>query len=1045
MLSPNQNSEGVPAQASEATGGAVAPVSDWQTYKRLLSYVAPHWHLLVVSILGFLAAASAEAYFGSLLGDLINDWDNAAIRNSAIIPMFMLGAALVRGAGSIVGEALISRVSFSVVYAIRSQLFEQLLKLPSAFYDNNAQGHLVSRLTFTVAQMRDTGTDAIRTIIQDGIKVIVLFGAMLFLNWKLTLLFLATVPVLAVVVVFAGSRFRKISRRIQNSMGDVTHVVSETVSGYKVVRTFGGQKYEDDRFDKHNRTNRQQNMKMAVTKVFSAQLNEITISLAICVLILLLYDTDMTSGDAVTFMTWAGLLGRPIKKLSEVNAKLQRGLAAAHDVFSQLDEQVETDTGTKQLQNPRGDIHIDNVSFHYGDGQVVLDNISLEIKSGQTVALVGRSGSGKSTLANLIPRFYEITEGRILLDGHDIREYQLQSLRHHIAFVSQQVTLFNDTLRNNVAYGALAACSPAQVNAALDKAYATEFVEQMTDGVDTLLGDDGVRLSGGQRQRIAIARALLKDAPLLILDEATSALDNESERYIQAALDEVMQNRTTLVIAHRLSTIEAADLIVVMDRGSIAEQGTHEELLAQKGLYAELHSAQFSEEQMTDGATAEPVWAGKTPDLPAAASYDASGVSRAWYTGAWWVPLLSPLSGLYNFFRKRRARPYERGTKVPQKAGIPVIVVGNVTVGGTGKTPLVSWMVERLRERGYNPGIVMRGYRGKLSKSGTLVPSGADPDRYSDEAVQLRDRLGCPVAISAKRFKGVRLLEAEGCDIVVSDDGLQHLAMARDIEIAVVDGNRGLGNGYLLPAGPLREPASRLESVDWVVSNGRMSGLVSGEMLMRMRPDCFVNVATDQQYPCQDFAREHPFVHAMCGIGNPSRFYQSLQGLGMDFNPHTFADHYEYTADDILVPGKYPVVCTEKDAAKLKHLEVDLGHVWYLKVSVVLPAFAEEKLDSLLAQRNINPAAIAAKSDVDGALIGTGEEASMEPSNDSAAELNGLKREGVEEPVSQAMPETDDDRSDREDSSAVAQHQPESAGKNKAPAQALRPKEESSQ
>ncbi len=931
---------------------------DWATYKRLLAYVAPYWWIFLLSILGFLLAAGAETYFGYLFGELIDTWDDAQIRASATIPIFMFGTALVRAFGAIVGESFMSRVSFNVVYNIRQALFEQLLNLPSGYFDKNSQGHIVSRVTFTVAQLRDTGTDALRSIVQDGLKVIALLGAMIYLNWQLTLLFVAAVPILALVVLFASARFRRISRRIQNSMGDVTHVVSETVSGYRVVRIFAGQKYERKRFERFNRINRQQSLKMAITKVFSAQLNETTISLAICILILLLYDTDMSSGNAVTFMTWAGLLGRPIRKLSEVNAKLQRGLAAAEDVFGQLDQSIELNTGQQQLEAARGDVVFEGVNFTYDQGGQVLKNIRLEIKAGQTVALVGRSGSGKTTLASLIPRFYEIDSGRVLLDGRDIREYDLEELRGQVALVSQQVTLFNDTLRNNIAYGDLADVSEETLALAIDQAHAREFIDDLPDGLDTLVGDDGVMLSGGQRQRVAIARALLKDAPVLILDEATSALDNESERHIQAALEAVMEGRTTLVIAHRLSTVESADKIVVMDNGRIVESGDHQTLLAQGGIYADLYSAQFEDEPpgKLSKPSAVPVKQG-TRALPSGEYFEKSalGLSRAWYEGAWWLNLLRPLSWVYNSVRKRRERQYANGGQAPARTSLPVIVVGNITVGGTGKTPLVGWLVTQLSEMGFVPGVVMRGYGGKLSKTGTLVPSGADPERYSDEAVQLRDRLSCSVAIAADRLKGLRLLEAEGCDIAVSDDGLQHHAMARDLEIAVIDGQRGIGNGRLLPAGPLREPVDRLETVDWVISNSEASNLVEGETVMHMLPEAFHNVGTGDVLSCDEFTALNPNVHAACGIGNPHRFFTTLMNLGLVTDKHIFRDHHEFSSGDIEFDDNRAIVCTEKDAAKLNHLETNLTNVWFLRVSVDLPDDALDKLSQLLTERAIAP------------------------------------------------------------------------------------------
>jgi len=926
-----------------------------------LSYVAPYWYILTFAIIGFMAAAGADAFFVRLLGDLIDNWNPQSSENIALIPWTMAGVGLVRAFGTVIGESLISRVSFNVVFNLRDGLFENVLRLPSAYFDSHTQGHIVSRLTFTVAQLRDTGTDALKTIFQDGIKVIFYLGGLLILDWQLTLIFLATVPLLALLVAFASSRFRNISRRIQNSMGDVTHVVSESVSGYRVVRAFGGQKYESSRFNRFNRVNRQQNLKMAVTKVLSAQMNELIITFALCILIFLLSDarTDVTAGEAVAFIGLAGLLGRPVRKLSEVNAKLQRGLAAAEDVFLQLDAPVEQDLGTQKITNLRGDINFSDVRFQYEEEKMVIKGINLDIRAGQTVALVGRSGSGKSTLAALIPRFYEIDAGVIKLDGTDVRTFSLVELREQIALVSQQVTLFNDTLRNNIAYGNLASASQAQIEHAVERAYAREFIEDLPEGLETVVGDDGVLLSGGQRQRIAIARALLKDAPILILDEATSALDNESERHIQSALDAVMLGRTTIVIAHRLSTVESADVILVMEEGAIVESGTHPTLLALGGHYADLYQAQFQEEPVSSSQPKPRIAQSQTTiktGLPSTDTFEKSvlGLSRAWYQGAWWLNLLVPLSWIYDSVRSRRQRKFTQ-KNTPERTRLPVIVVGNVTVGGTGKTPVVAWLVENLRELGFSPGIVMRGYRGKFSKTGTLIPSDADAERYSDEGVQLRDRLNCPVVMCADRVKGLRMLETQVCDIAVSDDGLQHYAMARDLEIAVVDGARGIGNGKLLPAGPLREPVNRLESVDWVIANGELSHLVEDESVMKMRADGFINVTTNEWLSPEEFSELHDAVHGVCGIGNPSRFFDSLAHLQINVIQHVHRDHHVYKGEEVVFTDDLPVVCTEKDAAKLKNLEKQFPNVWFLRVSVELPEGALARLEAMLDKLAIRP------------------------------------------------------------------------------------------
>ncbi len=923
---------------------------DWATYRRLLSYVKPHWMIFVLAVLGFLMGSSAEAYFARMFGDLIENWPELMVT----LPLMMLGAALLRAFGEIIGEILLDRISFTVVHNIRCQLFEQLLFLPSPYFDASAQGHLVSRITYNVAQLRTAATNALKTIVQDGGKLIVYFGFMFYISWKLTLIFAATAPIVALIVGWASRRFRRISKRIQNSMGDVTHVASEAVSGYREVRIFGGQSYERDRFVKSSNYNRRQNLKMTATKVTSTHIIQLIIVMALAILIAVLarpeIGGDLDTGDIVTLLGLAGMLARPLKKLSEVNAKLQRGLAAAEDVFSQLDEERELDTGALKVERLQGRIEFQGVDFGYeaGSGPVLTD-LNLLIEPGQTVALVGRSGSGKSTLASLIPRFYEPDNGQILIDGEPISRYSLQSLRSQIALVTQQVTLFNGSLKDNIAYGSLAEAEPELIDEVVHRAHADAFISDMPEGLDTLVGDDGVLLSGGQRQRVAIARALLKDAPILILDEATSALDTSSEKHIQAALEEVMKGRTTLVIAHRLSTIENADVILVMENGQIIERGVHAELLAANGAYAALYNAQFEEGEGGNGSPA----AEQEATLPARSARGArlpaierrfSPLANAWYERSGWLALLAPLSWIYGAVARRRRLSYLTGSRTPWRADVPVIVVGNITAGGTGKTPFVIWLVQALTELGFRPGIVSRGHGGSDTRSPVSVHPDSSADEVGDEPPMLAARTGVPVVVCQDRVKAVRhLLANASCDLVVADDGLQHYALARDVEIAVVDGHRGLGNRRLLPAGPLREPPSRLAEVDWVVSSGRPSGIDTesegSEFLLTVSPTRFISVdGQSASFPAAEFAKRYSNVNAVAGIGNPGRFNQTLKELGLNPMLTAYPDHHVYSGEEVQFDNDWPVVCTEKDATKLRLLDGLPANLYYLEIDSVVSA-----------------------------------------------------------------------------------------------------------
>ena len=591
--------------------------SSLKVYLRLLRYVVPYWGLFTISILGFLIFASTQPMLGYILKYFVDGLSNpeaslfagvpwllehapwlAHLKLLQAVPLLIVLIALWQGIGSFLGNYYLAKVSMGLVQDLRIALFNNLLTLPNRYFDNHNSGHLISRITYNVTMVTGAATDAIKVVVREGMTVVFLFATLLWMNWKLTLVMLAILPIIGLMVTSTSRKFRKQSKKIQTSMGDVTHVTSESIQGYRVVRSFGGEDYEKQRFLDASEENKNKQLKMVRTgAVYTPSLQLVIYSaMAVLMFLVLWLRGDSSAGDLVAYITLAGLLPKPIRQLSEVSSNIQKGIAGAESIFEQLDEEPEVDHGTQARDRVSGRLEVRDLSFSYpGTEKPVLENISFVAEPGQMVALVGRSGSGKSTLANLIPRFYHHDQGQILLDGVDVEDYTLRNLRRHIALVTQHVTLFNDSVRNNIAYGDLAGAPLETVQQAAADAYAAEFIEKMPQGYDTLVGENGVLLSGGQRQRLAIARALLKDAPVLILDEATSALDTESERHIQAALDQVMQGRTTLVIAHRLTTIEKADLILVMDQGQIVERGNHAELLAQNGYYARLHAKQFEE------------------------------------------------------------------------------------------------------------------------------------------------------------------------------------------------------------------------------------------------------------------------------------------------------------------------------------------------------------------------------------------------------------------------------------------------------------------
>jgi subfamily B ATP-binding cassette protein MsbA len=570
-------------------------------YKRLFSYIQAYPLAIAGSILGFMifaATTPATTWWLGFTVDAINSEDYQELR--ILSPLLCILIVVVRGTGGFIGSYSLAFIANNVIHKLRYVLIKHLMNLPTSYFDRSTSGKLVSKFTYDITQITGAASNAIAVIVREGFTVFGLLIYLLLIDWQLTLTFLFIAPPVSMVVSIASKKFRRYSSQMQDSMAEVTQITNESVKGHKVIRSFNAQSFVSENFFQASEKNRIQNMKMAITRSASTPLVQLIVTLAIALLVWLAMSPEFFSnkspGDFVAFLAAAGLLAKPIRQLTQINAVIQRGLSASYSVFTLLDEEPEKNTGIYTVKRAKGEVEYREVDFSYNGNGNALNNISFTARSGQTIALIGKSGSGKSSIINLLPRFYEYNSGQILLDKIDLRNYALENLREQISIVTQQVVLFNGTIAENIAYG-FENLSERKIEAAADDAYAMEFIKQLPLGLHTQVGDDAMLLSGGQRQRLAIARALLKDSPILILDEATSALDTESEQYIQKALRNLIKDRTTFIVAHRLSTIENADLILVLDKGRIVESGRHQDLIARRENYYRLHKRQFEDNE----------------------------------------------------------------------------------------------------------------------------------------------------------------------------------------------------------------------------------------------------------------------------------------------------------------------------------------------------------------------------------------------------------------------------------------------------------------
>lgn len=935
---------------------------------------------------GYAMVATGNVGFARWLETVTGDMGEAQRAQALLISFSLVGFLILRGVGTLVGTYSSRRLTAGLAHRMRIKMFHKLLKIPMEAIDAEGVGQQVMRITMMVNHASNSALNVMLTVVRDGMQAIWLVAYLLYLSWQLTLVMILILPVMAALFAFATKQVRNLTQQNLQMQGGLAQQVNETVQGIQVVKIFQGEPRESARFKESSNALLQRILRMTIVEssmIPAVQVLTGVMAAVITYMALTGVSSSLSGEQFVAYFVALGMMFTPLRQMTRLNIQVQMCLVSLRNIFLFLDEEEEQRDGLELPSRMKTGIVARNLSFTYPGGAQALKGLDFELTPGSVTALVGHSGSGKTTLTSLLCGFYRTWKGDLMLDGHDLRQAGTYEIRKNIAFVSQNVVLFTGTLADNISYGRPDA-SQQDIEEATRQADAWDFVSELQDGLDTQVGVKGVQLSGGQKQRISIARAFLRNAPILILDEATAALDNISERRIQAVMRKLMRGKITLIISHRLQFVKEANEILVLSAGKLVERGTHSELLEAGGYYTSLYEHRPADKKVVRQPAAQALEVShllpmqevdmQTMELPLAQPQKrplAKATSRfrlenSWYERNRMLWLAAPVSMLMYLMWTGRSVLYKLRLKRSWQLPAPVVVIGNLTVGGTGKTPFVAWMARHLMERGLKVGIISRGYGGKSRWYPLLVEPDTPVEQIGDEAWLLKQELDCPMAIGPDRLLAAsELLLRHPCDLLLSDDGIQHLRLGRRAEIVMLDGKRRFGNGMLLPAGPLREPKGRLKKALYaVVKDGEWSDLPCQTFQMTLQPKSFVHLNSGQRTPIQKWLWSKR-VHACAAIGNPSSFFDSLRSLGFEVIEHSFPDHYAFAVKDLGFPDSLPLVMTQKDASKCR--DFHLPNAWYLEVQTEVSG-GEAAVDQLLRQVGLS-----ADSEVSEQLRFTGE------------------------------------------------------------------------